>query len=158
MSQRTVYLAGPISGVSYAGCTDWRKAIIADLATAGIKGLSPMRGKEYLSHVEEFTSDGDKYATAHGVSRVMSTNRGIMTRDRFDATRCDALLVNFLGAPRVSIGTVMEIAWADAHRTPIVCAMEAEGNPHEHGMIFEAIGFRVPTLAEAVDVLKVMLG
>jgi hypothetical protein len=36
-----------------------------------------------------------------------------MTRDRFDATRCDVLLVNLLGAERVSIGTMMEVAWAD---------------------------------------------
>lgn len=158
MAQPTVYLAGPITGLDHAGATDWRKAVIADLATAGIKGLSPMRGKEYMSHVTEFTSDGDQYEKLYGVRNVMSTNRGIMTRDRFDATRCDATLVNFMGATRVSIGTVMEIAWADAHRIPVVCAMEPEGNPHHHGMVMEAIGFRLPTLEEAVHVIKVMLG
>jgi hypothetical protein len=80
-----------------------------------------------------------------------------MTRDRFDATRCDVLLVNLLGAKTVSIGTVMEIAWADNVRTPIVVAMEAKGNLHEHAMITEAIGFRVPTLEEAIDVVKAII-
>lgn len=153
----TVYLAGPISGCSYAGCTDWRDAAIKELAAAGIKGLSPMRAKQHLSHVQEFTSDGNKYGMMYGASDAMSLNRGIMTRDRFDATRCDVLLVNLLGAPRVSIGTVMEIAWADLSRTPIVCAMEDEGNFHEHGMILEAIGFRVSTLNEALRITKAIL-
>jgi nucleoside 2-deoxyribosyltransferase len=150
---KTVYLAGPISGTSYGECTDWRIRVVQELFDVGIKGLSPMRGKEYLSHVKEFTSDGDKYKP-YG---VMSTNHGIITRDRYDATRCDVLLVNFLDAPKVSIGTCMEIAWADLARIPIVCAMEASGNAHEHGMILEAIGFKVPTLEEAVLVTKMIL-
>jgi hypothetical protein len=51
----------------------------------------------------------------------------------------------------------MEIAWADANRTPIVCAIEAAGNCHEHMMIREAIGWRVPSLEEALNVVKAIL-
>lgn len=149
----TVYLAGPITGLDFKGATDWREFAKAELRKVGIKGLSPMRGKEYLAHVKEFTADGDMY----GSLSVLSSNRGIMTRDRWDATRCDVLLVNLLNAPKVSIGTVMEIAWADSKRTPIVCAIEPSGNPHEHGMITEALGYRVPTLEEALHLVKAIL-
>lgn len=150
---KLVYLAGPISGLDYQGATDWRNQAVAALGEIGVKGLSPMRGKEYLAHVTEFTADGDMY----GALSVMSSNRGIMTRDRYDATRCDVLLVNLLGAAKVSIGTVMEIAWADAHRIPIVCVMEPEGNPHDHGMIKEAISFRVTNLREALRITGAIL-
>ncbi len=150
----TVYLAGPITGTSYQGCTDWREAARRELADVGIVGLSPMRGKEYLSHIKEFTMDGDKYKPFS----IMSSNRGIMTRDRWDATRCDVLLVNFIDAPRVSIGTCMEIAWADLARIPVVAVMEADGsNKHEHGMILEAIGYKCATLDEALRCIKIML-
>jgi len=152
----TVYLAGPISGLSYAGATDWRDTAINSLAASGIKGLSPMRAKEYLRHVESdvgFSSTCEEY----GHLSPLSGPRGIMTRDRFDATRCDVLLVNLLGAARPSIGTIMEIAWADLSRTPIVVAMEP-GNPHEHAMVNEAIGFRCGSLDEALDVVKAILG
>jgi len=148
-----VYLAGPISGRSFNGCTEWRHVAAVDLALAGIKAVSPMRGKEYLSHLEAISSDGREYAHLG----VLSLPRGVMTRDRFDATRCDVLLVNLLGADRVSIGTVMEIAWADARRTPVVCVMEEQGNPHEHMMINEALGFRLPTLEEGLHVVKSIL-
>lgn len=143
----TVYLCGPIAGLSYEGATDWREYAAEKLKPA--KALSPMRNKEFLKDVGELASCGyDK--------SVLSTNRGIMTRDRWDATRCDVLLVNLLDAKRVSIGSIMEIAWADLVRTPIVCAMEP-GNPHEHGMVSEAIGYRVGTLDEAIAVTRSLL-
>lgn len=152
----TVYLAGPISGLKYDGATEWRDAAIADLAAAGIKGLSPMRAKEYLR--DRYDAKGGFSATCeeYGHLSCLSGPRGIMTRDRFDATRCDVLLVNLLGAERVSIGTMMELAWADLKRTPIVCAMET-GNVHEHAMVNEAIGLRCATLDEALHVVKAIL-
>lgn len=149
----TIYLAGPITGLSYHGCTDWRGHAKQELEAAGIKALSPMRGKEYLSHLETISGTGEEYAHLG----VLSNSRGIMTRDRFDATRCDVLLVNLLGAKAVSIGTVMEIAWADLSRIPIVCAIEEKGNPHEHMMVAEALGYRVPSLDEALHICKAIL-
>ncbi len=146
-----VYLAGPITRLDYKGAVEWRDYAIQKLFP--IRGMSPMRGKEYLSNVKEFTCDGDKYRALS----VLSSDRGIMTRDRNDATTCDVLLVNFLGATRVSIGTVMEIAWADGRRIPIVCAMEKTGNVHDHGMVKEAIGFRVETLDEAIQITRSIL-
>lgn len=147
-----VYLAGQISGLNYAGATEWRDDVIRQLAEAGIKGLSPMRAKNYLAGIDDL----DKNCVEYGAINVLSSPRGIMTRDRFDCTRCDVLLVNLLGADRVSIGTMMELAWADLVRTPIVCVMES-GNIHEHAMVSEAIGYRVHTLQEAVDIVKAIL-
>lgn len=151
-----VYLAGPITGLTFKGCTDWREYARAELEKVGIIGLSPMRGKEYLERIARdvaFTADGDKYA----IQGPLSTNRGIMTRDHWDCTRCDVLLVNWVGADRVSVGTVMELAWAHTHRIPVVCVMEKEGNVHHHGMVLEAIGFRVDTLDQGLNILKAIL-
>lgn len=145
-----VYLAGPISGLTYDGAEDWRQFAKNELGIAGIKAVSPLRGKDYLRGIPALTAD----CAGYGALNCMSSPRGIMTRDRYDATRCDALLVNLLGADRVSIGTVMEIAWADLCRAPIVVAMEPSGNLHEHAMIAEAIGFRVTSLVEACQIVK----
>jgi nucleoside 2-deoxyribosyltransferase len=145
-----VYLAGPITGLSYDDAVDWRKKAKSYLKEFNINAFSPLRGKEFLSHIKEFKRTGYDI-------HPLSTNRGIMTRDRFDCTNADVLLVNFLGAQTVSIGTVMEIAWADAHRIPIVCCMEGPENPHFHGMILEAIGYRFDNLKDALDTIIVML-
>ena len=107
--------------------------------------MSPMRHKDYL--LQE-TAMGDTYE-----DQVMSSQRGIFGRDFWDSNRCDALFVNLLGAERVSIGTVLEIAWAWSARNPVVLVMEDEGNPHEHAMLRECSYFRVPTVDEGIDVL-----
>lgn len=150
MSQFQVYLAGPITGLTYDGAEDWRAYAKTELAKFSIKGLSPLRAKDYLRTEGLLKAD----CAGYGDLNCLSSPRGIMTRDRFDATRCDTVLVNLLGAKAVSIGTVMEMAWADLRRIPLVVAIEPTGNPHEHAMIQEAIGFRVPTLGEALHVVK----
>src|SRR5271167_1832462 len=111
-----VYLAGPITGLTYEGCVDWRQKAIDYLDQFGIQGLSPLRSKDYL--LQE-TSVADSYE-----EKILSTQRGIYGRDKFDCERADVVLVNVLGAKRVSIGTVMEIAWATGKNTPVVLVME----------------------------------
>ena len=145
----SVYLAGPISGCSYEGCTSWRAYVKEELLLAGIRSVSPMRGKEELADIKELD------AVAYEGPLVCP--KGITTRDRWDATHCPLLFVNLLGAERVSIGTVMEIAWADLLRTPIVLVMEP-GNPHEHCILNEVIGFRTSTLDRGIEITKHILG
>lgn len=114
-----VYLCGPITGLSYCDSTDWRDYAICRLGENGMEGVSPLRGKEYLAGLSTISGHGRDYAHLG----PLSTPRGVMTRDRFDATHCDAVLANLLYATHVSIGSVMELAWADAHRIPIVAVM-----------------------------------
>jgi nucleoside 2-deoxyribosyltransferase len=147
---KTVYLSGPISGLSYKEAVDWRIDFATELASVHIKALNPLRSKNYLSHIKDLTGSYDNYS-------VLSSARGIITRDRWDTTRCDVMFVNFLGAKKVSIGTVMEIGWADICRIPIVCAMEKTDNINDHPMITEAIGFRVDSLQMGLIIIKGLL-
>jgi nucleoside 2-deoxyribosyltransferase len=146
---KKVYLAGPITGISYGEAVDWREHARKFLREFGIDGYSPMRAKDYLRGEKQI-------ASFYQADTPLSTSRGIMTRDRWDVRTADLVLVNVLHAQKVSIGTVMEIAWADMLRTPVVLVAE-EQNVHAHPMISEATGFRVDTLeaglALAVQVL-----
>lgn len=145
--QYTVYLAGPITGTTYDGCTNWRQYVM-DHLPEGIVGLSPMRHKDYLLNE---TQVQDTYENS-----ILSCQRGIFARDSWDCRRCDAILVNLLGAERVSIGTVMEIAWGHAFHKPIVLVMEENNNIHEHAMIREACPFRARSIEEAIEVLTAL--
>jgi hypothetical protein len=146
---KSVYLAGPITGCTFAGCTDWRKYAAKILIDVGITALDPMRAKDYLL---QYTNMSDSYEDS-----VLSCSRGIMTRDHWDCTRCGVLLVNLLGATKVSIGTCMEIAWAWDNGIPVVLVIEKTGNIHDHAMIREATGFRVETLDEALHIIMGLL-
>jgi hypothetical protein len=142
-----LYCAGPITGVSYGESTDWRE-YVADRLPDRIIAVSPMRGKEYLARERQIK---DSYK-----EHPLSCRKGITCRDRMDVMRCDMILVNFLGAKKVSIGSVMEIAWADILRKPIVIVME-EKNIHRHSMVEEITGFIVPDFDEAVKVASAVL-
>jgi len=127
MNRYKVYLAGPITGQSYDGSTEWREEAKNTLDKYGIDGYSPMRGKAYLSKEDKIKDSYSDY--------TMSSINGINVRDFNDCKTADAILVNFIGCgTRVSIGTVMEIAWARAFQIPIVIVMEKE-NVHNHGML-----------------------
>lgn len=145
---KTVYLCGPITGLSYGETTNWRK-YVADHVAPDIVALSPMRGKEYLAHENEI---GHSYEDT-----IMSNARSITARDRHDCKTSDLMLANFLGAPKASIGSCIEFGWADAFSTPTVLVMEKAGNVHEHPILCDLPGWRVETLDEGIAIVNAVL-
>lgn len=144
---RKVYLAGPITGGSFDGVTNWRVKVREALDKQGLNGYSPMRHKDYLLNEK---SIADSYS-AH----YLSTATAINVRDYNDCKTSGAILVNLLGATKVSIGTVMEIAWARAFSVPVVIAIEAE-NVHQHAMLTHN-AILVTSLDEAVHAITTIL-
>jgi len=138
-----VYLAGPITGASWDEATEWRAEAKKRLNVHGIEGLSPLRAKKYLEGSDKIRAAYEEFP--------LSSQKGLTTRDRFDCTRADLIIVNVLGTTKVSIGTVMEIAWADLYRIPVILVME-DGNVHDHPMIRETCGFVVTSIIDAVEV------
>ena len=109
---KLVYLAGPIDGCTYEGCTGWREYATKQLAEDGIIGLSPMRAKEFLkSHPKLVDGIYD---------HPLTMDSGFTTRDMWDVRRCDAILFNLLNAEKVSIGTMIEYGWASAFNKPMI--------------------------------------
>jgi nucleoside 2-deoxyribosyltransferase len=148
MRKSLVYLAGPITGMSYGASTDWRDYAAKNIDSQ-IQTISPMRHKEYLANETAIASSYEK--------NPMSCAKGITTRDRFDCMRSDAVLVNLLGAEKVSIGTVMEVAWADSARKQIVLVIDKADKVHMHPMLTEACGYIVDNLDEALSIVERVL-
>lgn len=146
---KSVYLAGAITGTSYNKCTEWREHIRLELGSKGnVWCYSPMRAKDYLAGERELTGSYEE--------SLLSSQRGLFARDMNDCKTCDMVIVNLLGAKKVSIGTVMEITAFWWQRKPIVLIME-EDNIHNHPMIHEACPFTVHTLEEAIHVTMTIL-
>lgn len=151
MTRGTIYLSGPITGCYYDNVVTWRERARA-LFGPEYTVLSPMRGKDFLDTGERIE---DSYKQP---DNPLSTQKGIMTRDYNDTTRCDVMLVYLAEQPdRVSVGTVIEIAWAFAHRKPVVAVMGSGANIHDHAMVREAIGYVVGSLEEAVRLCKLII-
>ncbi len=131
--ERIVYLSGPITGCSENQAAHWRMHVRVRLGP-GLVTIDPMRDAVDFSILSEHHMDDAARL------RSLLHGREILERNRFDIARCDVLLANFLGAQRISIGSVGELFWADAFRKPVIVVREAHHNLHDHGLI-NAIAF-----------------
>jgi nucleoside 2-deoxyribosyltransferase len=141
-----IYTAGPISGQSYDQVMKRYRGQVTSLQDMGYEVICPMTGKEYLRTELEFKAHGyDKHP--------VSTNHAIKERDRWMVGSVDIVLVDFTEcAGIVSIGSVMELAWADELKKHTIVVME-EGNIHEHCFVLECADIVFRTMDEAYTYL-----
>ena len=144
-----VYLAGPIAHLTFDEANFWRKYATNYLNNNGILGVSPLRGKEFL------VDRGPTGLAAY--DEPMASDAGIVSRDRSDVENADMVLVNLLGASKVSCGTPVEYGWADILRVPVVTVMEKEGSVYDHPFIRRISSYRVETLQEGLDICVAVL-
>lgn len=145
-----IYLAGPITGVSYKDTTQWRDTLEFE---PGIKGISPMRMKEFLSRKK-------KIGHSYPEQEIMGAARPIHTRDRYDCTHADAVLAympkeqaEIAGYP--SLGTCIEMGWASAVGVPVVLVCDDKrviGHPLVQGLA----GWILPRLEDGVAAINGM--
>ena len=144
-----VYLSGPISGLTYKVSQDWREYAARILAPA-IACYSPLRAQGHL--------DGEGELRGPYSGHPLTTSQALTARDRYDCQTCDLLLVNLVDASEVSIGTCIELGWADAFRKPIVLVMEQNGsNVHDHPLVRGVCAFQVATLEDGLNVTRGVL-
>src|SRR5262245_61750456 len=99
MSSKKLYLAGPITGLSYSDASGgWRKLAFDLLKQQSphIEVFSPMRAKEFLRNNQVMPYVGDELDAFPALARP----EGIITRDYNDVSTSDAILVNVHGAKR----------------------------------------------------------
>lgn len=149
-----VYLAGPIGGLNYSDTTDWREQATRLLHAhhSKIEGFSPMRGKQFLDTNQIIDASVTPY------EHPLATSKGIMTRDFNDCKNADVILVNMgIDHPKLSLGTVMEIAFAYSLQIPVVMVDNSKFQYANHPMIKEAVGFLAKDLTEAVKITASIL-
>ena len=149
--KKVVYLAGPITGLSYGEARHGWREEFAGMLNEHIFPASPMRGKEALSEVKNLTGDPDAFK---GINIALP--KAIVCRDRNDVYTCDLMVACFLGSREVSKGTMIEFGWADAFRKPIVMIAEG-GDPHRHLMVDTMAGYILDSLEDAAVIVNHVL-
>lgn len=146
-----VYLAGPIAGLSYDEADKWRDEFTKSIKESNpkIDCVSPLRGKYYLKDCKDLAGVQDESLG------ILSGGPAIVSRDHYDCSTAELIVVNLFGAKKVSIGTMFEIAWAHHMQKPIVLVIE-DGieNIHSHSMLFSMCNFRVNNLDDALYIVN----
>jgi len=149
LANRQIYLAGPISGLSYKQACKTRNELCDLFGGYGIEAITPLRGKSYLSCERRLKPSEYEYP--------LSTDKAIINRDYGDVVASRILLADMRGAKTVSIGTCFELAWAWDHKVFSIVVMEKR-NPHQHAFVKQAATVVVETMDEAVDTVKRYFG
>lgn len=148
----SVYLSGPIAGLTYTDARyGWRDHAAARLKS-GITVLSPMRHEGHLAEIKS------PLESAGQLDHFFSGSKIIFEKDRLDIERSDIVLVNLLGATtRVSIGTVAEIGMAYTLGKQIILVMEDSGNIHDHPFVTVPASLRLNNLDDAIYAINALL-
>jgi nucleoside 2-deoxyribosyltransferase len=144
-----VYCCHPISGMSADEVFGYYEEVVRELEGYGWEVLSPMHGKDVLRTEKKFR--------AADYRSPVSTNHAIFNRDRWMVRQADVVFANLCGSKAVSIGTMMELAWAADTGRHVVLCME-EGNVHRHAFVLESADVVFETEAEALAYLEGLAG
>lgn len=157
MHKRTIYAAGPMSGLTVGEIKARYSQVMIDL-TPRYNVLHPMIDHE---NFETTTKRPDFVVEANGAEKQIQ--RSFFGRDKWMVRQADIVLADWSQASvsgRVSIGTVAEVSWAHAWNKYVVSVLpEGEGNPHEHAFIYMLSDTIFKTYAEAaIYLLKLPTG
>lgn len=151
--QQLVYLVGPITGLSYEGCTEWRDAVKEDLEATGIYHcLTPMRGKKHLVGHDNLPAN-----VPERIRRPGCNGHDILARDYYDCMRSDVIFCNLIGADMASIGSCFELAWSWGNPKSFSVVIMEPDNPHAHIFPIQAGSVIFPTIEEGVRYMKEVL-
>jgi nucleoside 2-deoxyribosyltransferase len=140
-----IYLAGPISGNAYENVMRYFTGMTDYLQELGFDVIHPMLGKDALRTEIKLK--------AHGYGNPESTNHAIVERDQWMVSQADIILCNLLEATIVSIGSVMELAWAH-HLGKHTIVMMGKDNIHRHAFILEAADIVFENQSDALKYLE----
>lgn len=163
MTTKRLYLAGPIAGLTYEeAALSWRELVSDELHrvhqcdpkgwthTVSIHCYSPMRGKVFLK------GTGEPIGKQGYEQHPMSSMQGIIGRDRNDVMMCDAVFMNVYGAKDVSIGTTIELGWADAFRKPVILILD-KGGVHDHAFYRGLATYVCDSIEQGIECAKALL-
>lgn len=150
MDKRTIYAAGPMSGLTVEQIKERYTEVLNQLSPF-YHVLHPMIDHE---NFETTTKDPSFVVEANGAEKQIQ--RSFFGRDKWMVSQADIMLADWTQSSltgNVSIGTIAEASWAHAWRKYVVSVLPP-GNPHEHAFIYMLSDTIFETTEEAIEYLK----
>lgn len=145
MSNKTVYLAGPIGGCNKGEANDWRNDVIERIAKHNIIGISPLRCEPLIKGRYKKTGYDDP---------CFGTPDAIGSKNELDVRSCDMTLAYL---PTLSPGTLAEIGLAKGAQKPIIVVTKLP-LIRKHPLFINWINWMLDDLDDAVAVITGVLG
>lgn len=142
-ARATVYLCGPIAGLTLDDAANWRKQTAQSLWSCGFDTIDPLESKYDLPTGNQPLDD---YYNIAG----WRANE-LYQRDLYSVRGSDIVLANLAAAERVSIGSVSEIAIAAELRKYVVLVLGPNDQVHRHPFVMCAASVILDSLDAAIE-------
>lgn len=147
-----VYLSGPITGLTYNTARyGWRSTFDDELEGNHIV-LSPMRHEGHLAEMRDKTIEPNNLPAG-----LFSHPKLIVSKDFLDIEESTIMVVNLLGASKVSQGTLVEMGYAHALGKTIVTIMDEGDKIHNSPFIPVISNVIVHSLEQAIVIVNSLL-
>ena len=143
-----IYLSRPMAGRGFAEVDEWYTREVNFCRGLGLDVFHPWLSEEELGPDKRFVATGHDHASA-----PTATTNAIVGRDRWMATNVDLLLTDLTEAQTVSIGCMMELAWAYDHGAHTIVVMK-DKSVHRHAFVTGAAHVIYPDLQGAKHYLS----
>ena len=142
----SIYMAHPITGLQGKEVINYYSETKDFLSDIGYEVYCPMIAKGYMISEKEFKSHGYD-------GNPIALNHAIKERDKWMVKSSKVLLLDLSGSKNVSIGCVMELAWAEEFGNHTIVVMEKD-NIHNHAFVLESADI----VFDNIDDARVYLG
>jgi hypothetical protein len=147
---KTVYLAGAITDCDNGEANDWRRNLTHRLSTLNIAGISPLRCEPLMGERYTLTNQDPRFGTA----------RAIASKNFLDVQTCDLTLCympKIINERRLSIGTIIELAWAHSMRKPTILVSDYDFVT-SHPVVQANASWILDSMDDAMDVIAGVFG
>lgn len=146
-----VYLSGPITGMTYHDARYGWRAEFEQYTEKHITLLSPMRHEGHLAEMKQVPIEPDNLPT-----HLFSHPKMIVTKDFLDIDESTIMVVNLIGAQKISQGTLIEMGYAFAKGKTIITVTD-DKNVHNSPFIGVISHVIAPTLKDAAIIVNSLL-
>ena len=150
MRELTIYCAHPISGQTWDQVCEYYNKTKEILLELGYNVLHPMTGKS------DIRVEINQRFQPTDFKSPFASNHSIFERDKWMVSNADIVYLNLTGAKIVSIGSMMELAWASLLGKYTIVVMDEE-NIHKHAFVLEAADIVLNNEKEVFNYLKKLI-
>lgn len=146
--QAGIYLAGPMTGLSWEKTLAWREHVEVELGRDW-KILSPARPQQDQDRTKVLKLQTQE----NNELNLWDTATGVVASDTFLIDQSDWVLANFLGAEKISVGTVWELGYAYHARKKIIVLMSKE-DIHNHPFTRRGVDMFTDDIEQVIEFFK----
>lgn len=143
----SVYIAHPVSGMTFEEAFNFFSKMNKTISDMGFKVFDPV--SIYSNKMENKTA----ICRPHGIDSNIICDHALFERCKWMVDKSDIIFMDLTGSIKISIGCIMELAWASKNGCHTIVCVEEE-SVYQHAFVKESADVIFDRVEMALEYLK----